>query len=152
MKNKLHEQDCKEYVAFDGCMYESYGKELKYVTSMDKQNRAWTIIETDNMLHYYTCFSTGMHLVNRLGYFVCEVPYTEQIDVDMDAFATSDEIHQFLSDYGTKEKVNDDDVLVEWEDKCCYLPDTNTPIKGFKESFTNSEIWEHLVNVNSLTS
>ena len=146
MKNQFHEQDCKEYVAFDGCMYETYGKELEYVMSMAKKKRVWTIIETDDMLHYNTCFSTGMRFVNKFGYFVCEVPYTEHINVNIDAFATSDQVHRFLADYGTKEKVNDDDVLVEWEGKRCYIPDTNTPIKDYKESFTNSEIWEHLIS------
>jgi hypothetical protein len=75
--------------AFDGCMFETYGKELDYVWEMSKKKCVVTIIEGDdddenifidsdgtkiieptpNM--YYL---SGFHYVNRMGYFVLEEP------------------------------------------------------------------------------
>jgi len=56
---------------YDGCMFETYGQELGFVMSQDT-NKTWTIVEGDNGNIFYMA---GYHLVNRLGYFVTEVPW-----------------------------------------------------------------------------
>jgi hypothetical protein len=35
-------------------------------------DRIWTLTETDGVMH----LTNGFHTVNRLGYFVCSVPYS----------------------------------------------------------------------------
>lgn len=77
--------------AFDGYMFETYGDELTYVIAAAKENRVLTIIEGDgdeynkegeslpNM--FYT---TGFHLVNRIGYLILEKPYTYEFEVKID--------------------------------------------------------------------
>ncbi len=54
-----------------GCMFETYGPELDFVQSQEA-NKIWTIVEGDNGNNFYMA---GYHLVNRIGYFVTEVPW-----------------------------------------------------------------------------
>ena len=69
--------------SFDGCMFETYGEEVRYVGKMVQENpkKVWTIID-DNEGHMF--FSTGCHLVNRVGYFITEEEYEEEIEVQLD--------------------------------------------------------------------
>ena len=41
----------------------------------------WTILEGDDNELYYT---TGVHVVNRIGYFVTEEEYQEEIEVELE--------------------------------------------------------------------
>ena len=84
---------------FDGCMFETYGKELDYVFEMSKENRVITIIEGDEDLEktittesgsiitepnsnlYY---ASGFHFVNRMGYFVLDKPYQYEFEVKVE--------------------------------------------------------------------
>ena len=68
---------------YDGCMFETYGTELDFVIKMAKENRVITILEGEddedgNSVEYYV---TGMHIVNRSGYFVLDEPLTEEFEV-----------------------------------------------------------------------
>lgn len=71
--------------SFDGCMFETYGDELAYVSKQLKNRTVWTIVEGENDTLYYL---SGYRVVNRLGFFITEVPYTEEtevvIDIEMD--------------------------------------------------------------------
>lgn len=62
--------------ACDGKMFETYGGELDYVYAVSRERfgakQVWTIVEADNGKLYVT---NGFHVVNRFGYFVCEIPY-----------------------------------------------------------------------------
>ncbi len=58
--------------SIDGLMFETYGKELEFVRAQ-ALNRIWTFIESDGVF----CVSEGMHIVNRLGYAITEIPYAE---------------------------------------------------------------------------
>jgi hypothetical protein len=85
-KNKLYKLDYEQWLkkfkpqtnhidqnaAFDGHMYETYGKELDYVIthlkSDESRKRIWTLIDGDGI-----CLITeGYHIVNRLGYFITD--------------------------------------------------------------------------------
>jgi len=62
---------------FDGMMFETIGEEISYVLSFvnNKQEKhIWTIIENEGVS--YVC--AGYHLINRLGYFITEVPWTDE--------------------------------------------------------------------------
>lgn len=67
----------------DGTMFETYGVELAYVEQMNdtEPNRVWTYIEGDNES---LSIISGMHFVNRIGYFITETPFHTQIEVDIE--------------------------------------------------------------------
>jgi hypothetical protein len=83
---------------FDGCLFETYGKELDYVFEMSKLNRVVTIIEgedEDQEITYTTQsgeeitetitvsifhYASGFHYVNRHGYFVLDKPYEYEFE------------------------------------------------------------------------
>ncbi|NRA87973.1 MAG: hypothetical protein HRU28_11420 [Rhizobiales bacterium] len=54
---------------FEGCMFETYGQELDFVIKQDN-NCIWTNVDVEDGVE----ISEGYHLVNRLGYFVTEIP------------------------------------------------------------------------------
>ena len=68
--------------SFDGCMFETFGEELKYVKEFAKKNpdKVWTILDSDGKMFY----STGVHLVNRLGYFITEEDAVGDIEVEIE--------------------------------------------------------------------
>jgi len=63
---------------YDECMYETYGDEYKYIESIsvnpNTSNKIWTICEEDGI----TFIQAGWHFVNRLGYVISEVPFTDK--------------------------------------------------------------------------
>lgn len=56
-------------------MFETYGEELEYVRSMDPRY-VWTWVQGD----LSDLIVAGYHLVNRLGYYVTEVPWDNEWD------------------------------------------------------------------------
>lgn len=79
---KPQQNHLDDNASFDGCMYETFGEEVDYVFNLAKTtNRVWTIIEGDNDTLFYV---TGFHYVNRLGFIVCEVEYTEEMEIQLD--------------------------------------------------------------------
>lgn len=58
--------------AYDGCMFETYGKELEFVKTMVAQNRVLTITDCDGQ----SIIGPGFHFVNRLGYLITKNPVT----------------------------------------------------------------------------
>lgn len=56
----------------NGIMFETYGTELEYVLSVanTEPQRVWTYMDGDTG----TFVGDGYHLVNRIGYFITEVP------------------------------------------------------------------------------
>lgn len=58
---------------YDGCLFETFGEELKYVQSRKAENVVWTLLDCDGQ----TIVSSGYHFVNRLGYFVTLKPTLE---------------------------------------------------------------------------
>lgn len=56
-------------------MFETFGPELGFVESQP-DNRVWTLMDDDDGNPVVT---TGYHVVNRIGYYVTEVPWTEEI-------------------------------------------------------------------------
>jgi len=63
-----------EDAPWDGCMFETYGPELEFVRQQPNQ-QIWTLVEADG--RWYIC--TGYHRVNRVGYFVTEKPWHEDL-------------------------------------------------------------------------
>ena len=63
----------------DGIMFETYGEEVEFVKQQDP-NCIWTYITGDNNTSY---ISSGWHFVNRIGYFITEVPCPENAMIDI---------------------------------------------------------------------
>lgn len=67
---------------FNGRMYETFGEEKQYSFELSKTTKkVWTIIEDGEGNEYVI---TGYHYINRLGYFVTEVEYEEEMEVLID--------------------------------------------------------------------
>jgi hypothetical protein len=60
-------------------MYETYGEELEYVQRYDP-HYIWTYLETDEG----SVTVEGFHYVNRLGYFITEVPWIDSTSYEID--------------------------------------------------------------------
>jgi hypothetical protein len=57
-----------EDMGFDGKLFETYGRDWDYIANQPT-TKVWTWVDGD----YGTYIVSGCHLVNRIGYFVCEV-------------------------------------------------------------------------------
>jgi hypothetical protein len=75
--------------SFEGHMFETYGEELDFVLSHDTHN-IWTYIDGDSG---NPVIVNGYSLVNRIGYFITDVPWSEGdtinvslVDYDEDDF------------------------------------------------------------------
>lgn len=60
-----------------GIMFETYGPELEYVRSvvLEDERLVWTYMDGDNG----PLITNGYHLVNRIGYFIGTIPWTEDV-------------------------------------------------------------------------
>mgnify|MGYP000453732755 CR=1 FL=1 len=56
--------------SFDGHMFETYGSEVEFVKSQDN-DKIWMFGDGDDGGMYIW---NGWHIVNRIGYFITEVP------------------------------------------------------------------------------
>lgn len=65
--------------AFDGFMFETYGKELEYIQSHKNKQQIWTIIEVDG--NFY--FVSGYHFVDRFGYLLTEELVEEGVEIEV---------------------------------------------------------------------
>lgn len=65
---------------FDGALFETFGAELNFVRNQP-ENRVWTLVDDDEG---NPTIVSGFHLVNRIGYFVTEEPWTEECTVALD--------------------------------------------------------------------
>lgn len=63
----------------DSIMFETYGEEVEFVISKAEENKVWTWADGD----YCSYVSNGYHYVNRIGYYVCEVPYDEDTEYEI---------------------------------------------------------------------
>lgn len=63
--------------AGNGIMFETYDIELEWVRTQPNEN-VWTYIDGDNG---ELLLIAGFHIVNRIGYFVTEVPWDNENEV-----------------------------------------------------------------------
>ena len=65
--------------AFDGLMFETYGAEVEFVKAQD-ENRIWMYGDGDDGGSYLW---SGWGFVNRLGYFITEVPFPDNTTIQV---------------------------------------------------------------------
>ena len=66
--------------SWSGTMYETFGDEVDFVWKYD-ETHVWTWVDTDEG----TFITAGFHLVNRIGYFITEEPWSQpdqEVQVD----------------------------------------------------------------------
>ena len=63
----------------EGIMFETYGEELEFVRSQNPLC-IWTYHHGESNSSY---IGSGYHLVNRLGYFITEIPFEENQIIDI---------------------------------------------------------------------
>jgi hypothetical protein len=63
----------------DEIMFETYGDEVEFVIDNTPARKVWTYADGD----YCSYVSSGYHYVNRIGYYVCEVPYDEDTEYEI---------------------------------------------------------------------
>jgi len=66
--------------SIDGYLFQPYADQWDFVKSHENEN-IWTLIITDADDGTHWEISSGVHVVNREGYFVTEAPYLEEIVV-----------------------------------------------------------------------
>ena len=59
-----------------GIMFETYGDELSFIKTQDP-TYVWTYLDGVDG----TYVVSGYHVVNRIGYFVTQVPWTEDLEI-----------------------------------------------------------------------
>lgn len=93
-KPKINHLDSN--ASWNGTMFETYGEEVDFVQSTP-ENFVWTLVEVDGE----SIIVSGYSFVNRLGYFVCEVPWNDN------------EFHEILIDDGeeVEEMLTKDEML-----------------------------------------
>jgi hypothetical protein len=77
-------------------MYETFGAEEDFVRQQPANN-VWTWVDGDEG----TFIVAGMAYVNRIGYFVTSEPWTDYVEIQVDAYVSTDdteELRQRLQD------------------------------------------------------
>lgn len=64
--------------SYDGCMFETHGKELEYVKDHAREY-IWTIQDGDTM----PIISSGYHVVNRIGYLISKTPIPDDFQFEV---------------------------------------------------------------------
>jgi hypothetical protein len=75
IKNHLDEN-----ASVDGEMFETYGDELDFVRQQDP-SKIWTYADDDYGNPY---ISSGYSIINRIGYFITEVPHEDLVIVNLE--------------------------------------------------------------------
>jgi len=136
LKNKIEPNS-----SYNGCMFETYGKELERVKKRAKKYplTIWTISDNDGDLE----IMEGFHFVNRLGYLITKVPAeanTQYIIKDPWISESNTEaiVSIDLSDVIAYE--NPDEVL-EWD-----WIQRNASFSHVKNA--ENGVWEFLINLS----
>lgn len=66
---------------WNGTMFETYGEDFEFVKQQPDMN-VWTWVDGDDG----TYLTTGMHFVNRIGYFITKNPWHAHTDIQVDAY------------------------------------------------------------------
>ncbi len=64
--------------SYEGQMLETYGEEMELVKKANSLC-IWTLLETDGESY----IASGFHFVNRLGYFITEIPYSIDDNIEV---------------------------------------------------------------------
>jgi len=96
----------------DEIMFETYGDELHYVLGVKRfnPNHVWTLVEGDEGLW----ITSGYHFVNRVNYFITEIPFEGEGYLDV--------LYDRYSDYDNE----DDEAELQWMARVSALASAKT--------------------------
>jgi hypothetical protein len=86
-------------------MYETYGDDYDYIADVDNEH-LWTWVDGGD----YSVIANGFHFVNRLGYYVCTVPCSQDISVEVDVY-TPTECEETGNHYWTEHERYDGTII-----------------------------------------
>jgi hypothetical protein len=112
-----------------GIMFETYGAELEFVKKADPKH-IWTYGDGDDGGSYIW---NGFHYINRLGYFITELPAPDEEECVIQIKVSS---YWYYCE-GCNAEIEDDGQLIndkfyEWE--CCPLCATPDQLKEIEEA------------------
>jgi hypothetical protein len=90
----------------DEIMFETYGEELEFVISKVEENVVWTYGDGD----YCTYVSGGYHYINRIGYYITEVPMEKDTEYQI-TISTEQECTCYKEEGYPNEEYGDPDCL-----------------------------------------
>lgn len=67
--------------SYENTLFETFGQEYEYVKTQNPYT-IWTLMEGDQGDWF---IASGHHWVNRLGYFICSVPLSEDESYEVEA-------------------------------------------------------------------
>jgi hypothetical protein len=67
-------------------LFETYGVEMEFVKKYIETNQVWTFTDIEGG----TGIFNGYHFVNRIAYFITEVPYDDNFDYAVDVLLDSE--------------------------------------------------------------
>ena len=85
--------------SFEGHMFETYGEELEFIKSQNPYH-IWTYGDGDSGGTYIW---NGWHIVNRIGYFITEVPWVEGQEIQVNVLDPEEE--EFLDELAAEIEV-----------------------------------------------
>jgi len=111
-----------------GIMFETYGEEYAFVNSQEDPAYIWTYGDGDDGGSYIW---NGYHYINRLGYFITEVPCPADVEIQIKVSS-----YWYYCE-GCGAEIEDDGQLIndkfyEWE--CCPQCATPEQLKEIEEA------------------
>lgn len=84
---------------YNGCMFETYGNQLKYIKESGHTDKhVWTLLECNNEEFWIV---PGYYIINRLGYFITEIPWeSKNMQVNDNEMCTIEEAINHCISFG----------------------------------------------------
>ena len=98
-----------ENSSYNETMFETFGDDLDFIKSQH-QNRVWTLLDCDNEESWII---PGYSWVNRIGYFITEIPWeSEDIQVNDNEMCTVEEAIDYCVNFAKEHlKINLDNQV-----------------------------------------
>jgi len=78
----------------NGIMFETYGDEVEFVKQQDP-NKIWLYGQGDEGMYIWS----GWGVVNRIGYFITEVPFPEDTDIQITVEDWTEEVCEDCAEF-----------------------------------------------------
>lgn len=85
--NHIHPHATWAFGDGPGCLFDTHGHELAFVRHQDPR-AIWTLLDGDDGNLYVV---SGYRIVNRIGYLISTVPFSDGSDIEVPILFDSDE-------------------------------------------------------------
>lgn len=130
-----------ENESFEGTLFETFGEDAAFVMEQP-QDKIWTLIEGDG----FHGIQAGLHIANRMGYFITELPWeVHDIEIDLEIPDDHEEQHyeNFMSPwlYGYEKVMDGEPYTLPCH--CAYCE--REFIKGRDEALAELQRMQHRI-------